>query len=182
MGSIRRKAARERIWISSVGRTWVDEKQGFSLIELLVVLILLSLSLALVAPSLSRFSRTVELKERPKGFWNPPKFQERRINKGKSYQVVFNSQSREVSVQSMEPSEEKDERKEGPIPAKTYLLPEGIQMKGSDNFISSTTNLSPQLKFSKWRFEQDVFWTALTAWGTDPGSFPYQVTVDIKRA
>jgi prepilin-type N-terminal cleavage/methylation domain-containing protein len=38
------------------------KNRGFSLIELLVVLILLSFSLALVAPSLSRFSRTVELK------------------------------------------------------------------------------------------------------------------------
>jgi Tfp pilus assembly protein FimT len=66
------------------------------------------------------------------------------VNKGKVYQVVFNSQSREVSVHSMEPSEEKDERKEGPIPAKTYLLPEGIQMKGDPTTSSSSTSeLSP---------------------------------------
>jgi len=105
--------------------------RGFSLIELLVVLILLSLSLALVAPSLSGFSRGVALKgaaQKVSGILRNSRSEA--VNKGRVYQVVFNPQSREVSVRSMELSEENDERKEGPPPEKTYLLPEGIQMKG----------------------------------------------------
>jgi general secretion pathway protein H len=121
------------------------KNEGFSLFELLVVLILLSLSLALVAPSLSRFSRTVELKgaaQKVSGILRNSRSEA--VNKGKVYQVVFNSQSREVSVHSMEPSEQKDERNEGPVPGKTYLLPEGIQMKGDPTtFSASTSELSP---------------------------------------
>ena len=119
--------------------------RGFSLFELLVVLILLSLSLALVAPSLSRFSRTVELKgaaQKVSGILRNSRSEA--VNKGKVYQVVFNSQSREVRVHSMEPSEEKDEKKEDSVSQKTYLLPEGIQMKGDPTTSSpSTSELSP---------------------------------------
>jgi hypothetical protein len=44
----------------------------------------------------------------------------------------------------MEPSEEKDERKEGSISQNTYLLPEGIRMKGDPTTSSSSTSeLSP---------------------------------------
>jgi general secretion pathway protein H len=119
--------------------------RGFSLIELLVVLILLSLSLALVAPSLSRFSQTVALKGAAQKISAILRScRSEAVNKGKVYQVVFNSHSREVSVHSMEPSEESDEKKEGPVPEKTYLLPEGIQMKGDPTTSSaSASELSP---------------------------------------
>ncbi len=38
------------------------KERGFSLIELIIVLVILGLSLSLVTPSLSRFSKAVELK------------------------------------------------------------------------------------------------------------------------
>lgn len=121
------------------------KSRGFSLIEVLVVLILLSLSLALVTPSLSRFSRTVELKGAAQKISAILRnCRSEAVNKGKVYQVFFNSQSREVSVHSMDPSEEKGEEKEGPVPEKTYLLPEGIQMKEDPATSSlSATELSP---------------------------------------
>jgi type II secretion system protein H len=124
------------------------KNRGFSLIELLVVLILLSLSLALVAPSLSRFSRTVELKgaaQKLSGILRNSRSEA--VNKGKVYQVVFNSQSREVSVHSMKPSEEKEERNEGPVSEKTYLLPEGIQMKVDPTTFSASTSEPPSIEF-----------------------------------
>jgi general secretion pathway protein H len=121
------------------------KNRGFSLFELLVVLILLSLSLALVAPSLSRFSRTVELKgaaQKVSGILRNSRSEA--VNRGMVYQVVFNSQSREVSVHSLESSEEKDETKVGSTAAKTYLLPEGIQIKADPTTSSSSTSeLSP---------------------------------------
>jgi len=115
--------------------------KGFSLIELLVVLILLSLSLALVAPSLSQFLRTVELKgaaQKISAILRNSRSEA--VNKGKVYQVVFNPQSREVSVHSIEPSEESDETRESPVPERTYLLPEGIQIKGEPTTSSSPSS------------------------------------------
>jgi type II secretion system protein H len=122
--------------------------RGFSLIELLVVMILISLSLALVAPSLSRFSRTAELKgaaQRVAAILRNSRSEA--VNKGKIYQIVFNPQSREVRVHSTEPSEEKDDRKEDSVPEKTYLLPEGIQMKGDPATSSSSASELPPIEF-----------------------------------
>jgi general secretion pathway protein H len=100
--------------------------KGFSLIELIVVLIVISLSISLVAPSLSRFSKTVELKGAAKKVSTILRYcRSEAVNKGHNYQVLFDSDIREVKVQSMVSEEEK--RKD---PVKTYAIPDGIQMKG----------------------------------------------------
>jgi general secretion pathway protein H len=107
--------------------------RGFSLIELMVVLILISLSIALVTPSLSRFSRTVELKAAAKKVSGILRYcRSEAVNKGQVYQALFDSNLREVRVQSMESKEEKDEKWEGKATKKTYSLPEGIRMKEVD--------------------------------------------------
>ena len=86
--------------------------RGFSLIELIVVLVLLSLSIALIAPSLSRFSKTVELKAAAKKVSAILRYyRSEAINKGKVYQVLFDSNLREVKVQSIE-SEDQEENGE----------------------------------------------------------------------
>jgi general secretion pathway protein H len=124
------------------------KSRGFSLIELLVVLILISLSLALVAPSLSRFWQTAELRgaaQKISGILRNCRSEA--VNKGKVYQVVLNSQSREVRVQTMESSEEKDEKKEGSTPQRTYLLPEGIQMKEDPTSSSESASGLPVIEF-----------------------------------
>jgi type II secretion system protein H len=124
------------------------KSKGFSLIELLVVLILLSLSLALVAPSLSRFSRTVELRgaaQKISGILRNCRSES--VNKGKVYQVILNSQSREVTVHTKEPSGEKDEKKEASTPQRTYLLPEGIQMKEDPTSSSESASGLPIIEF-----------------------------------
>jgi general secretion pathway protein H len=109
------------------------KNRGFSLIELMVVLILISLSIALVTPSLSRFSRTIELKGAAKKVSTILRYcRSEAVNKGQVYQTLFDSNSREVRVQSMALKDEKDEKKEGEVTQKTYALPEGIQMKGVD--------------------------------------------------
>jgi prepilin-type N-terminal cleavage/methylation domain-containing protein len=45
--------------------------RGFSFIEILVVLVLLSFSAALITPSFSRFLKTVELRGRSQGLGYP---------------------------------------------------------------------------------------------------------------
>lgn len=100
--------------------------KGFSLIELVIVLIVISLSISLVAPSLSRFLKTVELKGAAKKVSGILRYcRSEAVNKGQAYQVLFDSNVREVKVQSMESTEKK-----GKDRIKTYFLPDGIQMKG----------------------------------------------------
>ena len=107
--------------------------KGFSLIELMVVLILISFSISLIAPSLSRFSKSVELKGAAKKISGILRYcRSEAVNKGQVYQVLFDSNVREVRVQSMKLKEEKEEKREGKVTPKTYSLPEGIRMKEVD--------------------------------------------------
>jgi type II secretion system protein H len=120
---------------------WEVKERGFSLIELVVVLVLLSLSVALIAPSLSRFSKSVELKAAAKKVAAILRYcRSEAINKGKVYQVILDPNLMEVKVQPIEAesSGEETEKKEGNeetekkevknVP-KAYLLPAGVQLK-----------------------------------------------------
>ena len=107
-------------------------EQGFTFIELMVVMILISLSIFLVTPSLSRLSKSVELQGVVKKISGILRYcRSEAVNKGEVYQVLFDSNLREVRVQLMESTEEKreGERKEGKTLKMAYTLPTGIQWK-----------------------------------------------------
>jgi prepilin-type N-terminal cleavage/methylation domain-containing protein len=113
--------------------------KGFSLLEVIIVLTILVLCISLVTSSLSNLSRTIELKAAAKKVSGILRYyRSEAINKGSVYQVLFDSESRIVKVQSIssaEPADEKEEadEKEGGEGAKTlYGLPEGVQMKELD--------------------------------------------------
>ncbi|NWG02304.1 MAG: prepilin-type N-terminal cleavage/methylation domain-containing protein [Syntrophaceae bacterium] len=110
--------------------------KGFSFVELMVVLVIISLSLTLITPSLSRFLRMVELKGAAKKVSGILRYcRSEAVNKGFIYQVLFDSDLRRISVQSKEPSETKKEeevKKEGDPSKKIYTLPDGIQMRKVD--------------------------------------------------
>jgi type II secretion system protein H len=114
--------------------------RGFTLIELVIVLILLSLSVALVTPSLSRFYKRVELKTSAQKISGILRyFRSESIQKGKIHQVLFDEEAREVRVRALEREERegeeteeekgKREREEAILMEKRYALPEGIRMK-----------------------------------------------------
>ena len=108
------------------------KNSGFSLIEMIVVLMITSLAIALVSPSLSRFSSTVELKAAAKKVSAILRYyRSEAINKGKVYQVFFDSDVNEVRVQPIASTEEKgeSEKKEENIPPRKYLLPKGVHLK-----------------------------------------------------
>jgi len=108
------------------------KNKGYSLIELTVVLVLIALSIALVAPYLSRFSKTVELKAAVKKISAILRYyRSEAVNQGKVYRVFFDSGLKEVRVQAMDSMEEKkEEKKNGEKTApKIYPLPDGVQMK-----------------------------------------------------
>ncbi len=122
--------------------------KGFSLIELMVVLILISLSVALVAPSLSRFLRTAELKGAAQRVSAILRYcRSEAANRGQTYQALFDSNLREIRVQSTASKGEDDETGEVKSPTKTYSLPEGIRMKGMDIPSSQDTSGHPQIEF-----------------------------------
>ncbi|MGA2465335.1 MAG: GspH/FimT family pseudopilin [Thermodesulfobacteriota bacterium] len=108
-------------------------KQGFSLLELIVVITIITLSTALVIPSLSRFSRTIELKGCAKKVSAILRYcRSEAVNKGKTYQVLFDSETQEVKVQSMESMEEEKgggEKKGEKAPEKRYALPDAVHIK-----------------------------------------------------
>ncbi len=99
------------------------KEKGFSLIELVIVLVIVGLSISLVTPSLSRFSQTIELKAATKKISGILRYyRSEAIQQGKVHQVLFDSNLREVRIQSLEPSEEK-------ILKNKYPLPVGVQIK-----------------------------------------------------
>ncbi len=110
------------------------KERGFSLLEIVVVLVLLSLCIALVAPSLSRFSTSIELKAAAKKVAAILRYsRSEAINKGKVYQVIFDANLMEVKVQPVEAEPEgtdtNEAGKESKNAPKIYTLPASVQMK-----------------------------------------------------
>ena len=117
------------------------KNKGFSLIEVTVVLILISFSMFFVAPFLSRFSKTVELKGATKKISAILRYcRSEAVNRGKVYQVLFDPDLRQVLVQSVEEKEEDEGSKDGVTDGskdevrdepkqKTYTLPKGVDIK-----------------------------------------------------
>ena len=113
--------------------------RGFSLIELIVVLVVIGLSASLVMPSLSRFSKTVELKGAARKISAILRYcRSEAVNKGQTYQIIFDSDLREVRVQRTESSEEKvgttrlreeDVKREAKSVRQIYHFPAGINVK-----------------------------------------------------
>ena len=126
------------------------KNKGFSLVELIVVLVIMSLSISLVTPSLSRFLRTVELKGAAKKVGGILRYcRSEAVNKGHVVHVLFDSNLREIRVQSKGLAEEKEEqdKREDSIPKKAYLLPDGIQIKKVDVFSTQSPSGLPLIEF-----------------------------------
>jgi len=108
-------------------------KKGFALIELIIVLMVVSLSLTLVTPSLSRLSKKTELKgtaQRIAAILRHSRSEA--IHKGKVYQVIFNLDLREIKVQWLEPDQEEKEgeEKEGKSsPSLIFTFPSWISIR-----------------------------------------------------
>ena len=102
------------------------------MIELIIVLAVIGLSASLVIPSLSQFSKTVELKGAARKISAILRYcRSEAVNKGQTYQIVFDSDLREVRVQKTESSDEKEEdikRERKPV-RQMYQLPAGINVK-----------------------------------------------------
>ncbi|MEW6377076.1 MAG: prepilin-type N-terminal cleavage/methylation domain-containing protein [Thermodesulfobacteriota bacterium] len=85
-------------------------RKGFTLIELIIVIAILGLSLVLVSPSLSRLSKTTELRGATQKIAAILRnSRSEAVNKGRTYQVLFNADLREIKVRWMETEETEKE-------------------------------------------------------------------------
>lgn len=113
------------------------KNRGFSLIEMIVVLLLIGLSILIVTPSLTRLSQAIELKSAVRKISATLRYyRSEAVNKKQVYQIFFNSELGEVSVQLPEEIGEgkgedkgKDEKKETKILKKTYALPGRVHFR-----------------------------------------------------
>jgi general secretion pathway protein H len=120
-------------FVPGIGRG-MKGKKGFTLIELMVVLIVLSLGMVLLYPSFGRMSQNVELKAAVKKIASILRYyRSEAVQKGLVIQVVFDGETREIRVRPVEADrnqgggEKSDESATGN--KERYLLPEGILVK-----------------------------------------------------
>ena len=97
--------------------------RGFSLLELIIVLLLIGLLASLITPSLSRFSKSVELKATTKKVAAILRScRSEAVNRGNVYQVLFDLGLMQVTVQSLNADGNIEEQH-------AFPLPSGIQIK-----------------------------------------------------
>ena len=126
------------------------KNKGFSLVEMIVVLVLIGVSISLLAPSLSRFSKGIELKATVKKISAILRYcRSEAINKGRVYQVFFDSESREVKVQPMAPSEEKEGEAKNADKGfpKIYSVPAGVNLKEVKTESPESSSDLPTIEF-----------------------------------
>lgn len=126
------------------------KNRGFSLIEVIIVLVLISLSAALVVPGFSRFSKSVELRATAKKVSGILRYyRNEAVQKGKVYQILFDFNLREIRVQSVEiikSDEQKDEREEMRLHQR-YPLPADIQVRELRISVSRYLSDFPAVEF-----------------------------------
>jgi general secretion pathway protein H len=131
--------------------------RGFSLVELIVVLVVIGLSVSLVMPSLSRFSKTIELKGAARKISAILRYgRSEAVSKGQTYQIILDSDSGEVRVQKTEFSEEKvgttrlreeELKREEKTVRQMYHLPGGINVKEVDIASPQYSSDYPTIEF-----------------------------------
>ncbi len=104
------------------------KREGFSILELILVLFIFSLSLALVAPSLSRFYKSAELKTTAQKISALLRHsRSEAIHRGRIYQILFDSNLKEIRIRSLTLYEEDSDenRKQGSF-IQNFFLPKWI--------------------------------------------------------
>jgi prepilin-type N-terminal cleavage/methylation domain-containing protein len=108
------------------------KNRGFTLIELVVVLILIGVSAALLVPGFTRISKSVELRATAKKVSGLLRYyRNEAVQRGKVYQVLFDFNLREIRVQSVEimKSGEQNEETEEMRLQQRFPMPADIQVR-----------------------------------------------------
>ncbi len=126
-------------------------KKGFALIELILILVIMGLTLALVSPSLSRLSKTTELKGTAQKIAAILRHSRTEaIHKGKVYQVIFNLGTKEIKVEGLNPDQEEregEEETEKSTTSQVYTLPSWISIKEVEPIKAHYSSDLPTIEF-----------------------------------
>jgi general secretion pathway protein H len=116
--------------------------RGFSLLELVIVLIIISLLALLVTPRLTKTISHMEVKSAAKKISAILRYcRSDAINKNRIVQVNFDTESNLISVMSA------DEGEENPIMRNSYLLPKVIRMEKIEAGKTILENALPSFEF-----------------------------------
>jgi prepilin-type N-terminal cleavage/methylation domain-containing protein len=108
------------------------KNRGFTLIELVVVLVFIGVSAALLVPGFNRISKSVELRATAKKVSGLLRYyRNEAVQRGKVYQVLFDFNLREIRVQSVEivKSGEQNEEAEEMRLQQRFPMPADIQVR-----------------------------------------------------
>lgn len=113
------------------------KEKGLSLLEMIIVLVILSISVSLVSPSLLKLLNTIEFKSNVKKISSLLRYyRTEAVNKGETYQITFNLESKIIKIKSSESGEKS-----------SLLLPEGIIIKEINiNFLDYDSS-NPTIEF-----------------------------------
>lgn len=121
--------------------------RGFTLLELILVIIILSVSMALISPSLSKTLKTTELKGTAQKIAAILRHsRSEAVHRGRIYQVSFHSDLRQVQVRWIEPDEEEMKEQTGSFPP-LFSLPDGVSIKEVDLNKSQFFSEFPAIEF-----------------------------------
>lgn len=104
------------------------KKEGFSILELILVLFIFGLSLAFVAPSLFKFYQSAELKtttQRISALLRHSRSEA--IHRGEVYQILFDSNLKEIKIRSFRLSEEASDKQRSSV--RNFFLPKWISLR-----------------------------------------------------
>jgi general secretion pathway protein H len=116
--------------------------RGFSLLELIIVLLIISLLALLVTPRLTKTVSNMEVKSAAKKISAILRYcRSDAVNKNRIVQVNFDTESHLISVMSAEEGEEK------PIQRNSYLLPGAIRVEKVETGKTVLENTLPSFEF-----------------------------------
>lgn len=124
-------------------------RSGFTLLELTIVLFIVGLSVTLISPSLTRFSRSAEMRATAQKISSILRnSRSEAVHRREIHQVLFDSGSKRVKVQAIKPEDlESEETKEKSPPARTFSLPEWIQIREMKTWANQISTELPTIEF-----------------------------------
>jgi len=124
----------------------MKKNKGFTLLELVLILILLSLAVYLVVPSMARLAKAVELKGTAQKIAGILRYYRlATIQKGQVHQILIDQKQRELIVRALQP-EKKEEIGITWIEKIKYQIPAGINLQEEINPGEYNTDL-PAIEF-----------------------------------
>jgi len=119
-----------------------EGSRGFSLLELIIVLIVVSLLAVLVTPNLTKTLRHMEVRSSAKRISAILRYcRNEAVNKNRIYQVNFDLESKQVAVLAAQEGEEKL------VLQKSYPIPDDIRMEKVDLGKTSFETDHPAFEF-----------------------------------